>query len=62
MVKEYGKVVKMKFGPTRSFGIACPKLMEEIVRREDPIPTRDAPLPWLEYLQSQKLPGGLLTS
>lgn len=62
MVRKYGKVFEMPLGPKRGIAVACPKLMEEIVRHEDPVPVRREPVPWIEYLKSANVPTALLTS
>lgn len=62
MVKKYGSVFEMGFGPTRGIVVACPQLMEEIIRYEDPVPLRREPMPWSEYLHSNNIPTALLTS
>lgn len=49
-------------GPERTFGISCPKLTAEIMRQEDPVPIRESPLPWAEYVKANNAPGALLTS
>lgn len=61
-VKTYGKVIRLQLGPERCVGIADASLMEEITRQEDPVPIREAPLSWQEYLKIHKTSGGLLTS
>lgn len=61
-MREYGPIIPMKLGPVRTFAVACPKLMGEIIRHEDPVSTRDAPLAWMEYIKAHNGSGALLTS
>ena len=62
LARQYGPVVKLTMGPERSYGISCPKLVSEIVRHEDPVPIRESPLPWTEYVRANNAAGALLTS
>lgn len=54
--------MRLQIGLSQAYGVACPSLMEEIIRNEDPIPRREEPKPWAEYLKLHKASGGLLTS
>ncbi|XP_067940323.1 sterol 26-hydroxylase, mitochondrial-like [Watersipora subatra] len=61
LVDKYGKVIRLTFG-SRAFAVADANLMEEVLRQQDPVPFREPPLSWVEYLNKHNVSGGLLTS
>lgn len=63
LVKNYGPVVGIKWGPgITAVGIACPRLFEDVMRHQETKPERGAVPAWKAYLESNNIPKALLTS